>query len=126
MMNMKLIVLASAGMFLVMAPVSNHVWGDLAVKTDQVPAPALKPDQAAPKAQKTDEQITKEIKNEINSDTEFAQDAAKVNIATANGKVTLSGTVADEDTKDDVEATAKDIAGDNNVVNNIVVQEKKA
>ena len=34
----------------------------------------------------------------------------------------LSGIVGDQDTKADVEAVAKDVAGDNNVVNNIIVK----
>lgn len=114
MKNMKLIVLASAGLFLVMAPASHlQVWGDVGTnpQTEQVaPAP------------KKDIDITKEIKNEINSDKEFAIDAAKVDIKTEKGKVILSGIVGDQDTKADVEAVAKDVAGDNNVVNNIIVK----
>ena len=115
MMNMKLIALASAGLFLIMAPVSHHqIWGDDTINPQAADKVATVP--------KTDDQITKEIKDEINSDKEFAIDAAKVDIKTEKGKVILSGTVGDQDTKADVESVAKDIAGDNNVVNNIVVK----
>jgi osmotically-inducible protein OsmY len=120
MMNIKVIALASAGLFLIMAPVTHlHVWGEAVTPTDKVVT-----DKAAA-IPKDDKEITKDIKDEINSDKDFAKDTEKVDIKTVNGKVTLSGTVADEDTKADVEAVAKDYAGDNNVVNNIVVNEDK-
>lgn len=114
MKNMKLIALASAGLFLVVAPASHlQVWGDIATNPQSERVATIP---------KNDNDITKEIKNEINSDKEFAVDAAKVDIKTDKGKVILSGTVADQDTKADVEAVAKDVAGDNNVTNNIIVK----
>ncbi|QLH37496.1 MAG: BON domain-containing protein [Parachlamydiaceae bacterium] len=61
----------------------------------------------------------------MNEDKDFAQDASKVEIQTEKGKVTLKGTVPDQETKDDIEVVAKDIAGENNVINNIVVEAVK-
>lgn len=113
-MNLKIIVLASAGFFLIMTPASHsHLWG-----LESTTAPSEKV-AAVPK---NDADITKEIKDEINSDKEFEADAANVVIKTENGKVTLSGTVSDQDTKNDVEVVAKDFAGDDNVINDIVVK----
>lgn len=115
MMNIKLIALASAGLFLVMAPASHlQILGDQIINSQTEKDSTVTP--------KNDTEITKEIKDEINSDKEFAADTAKVDIKTENGRVILTGTVPDQDTKTDVEAVAKDIAGDNNVQNNIIVK----
>jgi hypothetical protein len=109
MMNKTLALSAFTGLILMTTPIwSNDVVNPQTDKVAVVP--------------KTDEQITKAIKDEINSDKDFATDAAKVEIKTEKGKVILSGVVEDQDTKADVESVAKDIAGDSNVVNNIVVK----
>lgn len=130
MMNMKLIALASAGLFLVMAPMSHlkAVDQDNAnpqAAQQQVGQPAVAPqapDQVAANAIKNDDQVAKEIKSEINSDQEFASVANNIDIKSENGKVTLSGTVGDATIKSDIEVIAKDVAGDNNVIDNIVVK----
>src|SRR5262249_48681959 len=117
MLNVKLIALFSAGLFLLVAPVFYHqVWGKDDVNLDA--------GKVAPVPQ-TDESITKNIKDQLSSDKEFAADAANVEIKTEKGKVTLSGTVKDKDTKEDIETVAKENAGDNNVTNNIVVEPEK-
>lgn len=117
MVNFKLIALVASGLFLLSTPALHpQIWGNEKVDV-QVNKSVTVP--------KTDEEIKKAIKDEINTDKEFAEDTNKVDIKIEHGKVTLTGTVADQDTKEDVEAVAKDIAGDNNVVNNIVVQEDK-
>lgn len=112
MINLKVLLLITASLFLTTAPTSSLIWSD-GVKT---------PSQVELTKQKSDQEITKAIKNEIQNDKDFAKDTSRVDIKTEQGKVTLSGSVSDADTKADVESVAKDIAGDNNVVNNIVVE----
>lgn len=140
MMNNKLIALAT-GILLITAPASNKIFSvdanqqpvqadKMQMSVEQVPSAQLNTDKnmsdkGDTAVQKSDDQILKEIKDEINSDKEFAADAAQIDIKVVNGKVTLSGTTNDQDVKSDVETTAKDIAGDNNVVNNIVLKADK-
>lgn len=116
MIKMKYIILASAGLFLTIAP-SNFVLGmdiTTAPKTDQI--------QIAKKSPMSDAEITKEIKKEISADKAFATNAPQIEVKTENGIVTLSGTVNDQASKFDAEAIAKDVAGDNNVVDIITVK----
>lgn len=127
MMNMKLIALASAGLFLVMAPVSHLPAVGMENPNPQAGqmGQAVVPqdtNKMAASPIKADDQIAKDIKNEINSDQEFASVANKIDIKAENGKVTLSGTVNDASLKADLEAIAKDVAGSNNVIDNIVVK----
>lgn len=116
MMNFKLIAFATAGLFLVIAPAAHHnqLFGNENKKSELATTP------------KSDEEITKQIKDKLSSDKDLAKDAAKVDVKTDKGMVTLSGTVSDEDTKEDVGDVAEDVAGNKNVTNNIVVEEQKA
>lgn len=114
MTRLKVLLLIMASLFLTTASPTSFVWSEGLKASTQ--AEVTKP--------KSDQEITKAIQDEIQSDKDFAKDASRVDIKTEQGKVTLSGSVSDSDTKADVESVAKDIAGDNNVVNNIVVENK--
>ena len=109
----KHILLASAGLFLIVTPVSSTFGNAFSQNAES--------HTLAKKAPMSDDEITKEIKQEIKNDKDFAA-ASDIQISTQNGIVTLSGTVKDDATKKDIDGIAKGVVGDNNVIDMILVK----
>jgi hyperosmotically inducible protein len=77
------------------------------------------------KNNKTDLDITKEIRKALVADKSLSSYAHNVKVITRNGKVTLKGPVRSEDEKKMVEAKAAEVAGATNITNQISVAPEK-
>ncbi len=64
--------------------------------------------------------LTANIRSQV-TDTEMSVAAQNVEIVTQNGKVTLSGDVANQQEKDRIEEIAVKVAGEGNVVNQLKI-----
>jgi osmotically-inducible protein OsmY len=76
------------------------------------------------KNNKTDLDLTKEIRKALVADKSLSTYAHNVKIVARDGKVTLKGPVRSEDEKKIVEAKAADIAGATNITNQVSVAPK--
>jgi len=72
-----------------------------------------------------DQQLADKIRNSLIQDQKLSDTAKNVEISTANGKVTLRGTVKTQAEKKAVEAKAREIAGAAEVENRLEVKKKK-
>jgi osmotically-inducible protein OsmY len=73
---------------------------------------------------RSDLDITKQIRQSIVDDQSMSSDASNVKVITQNGKVTLKGPVQSDDEKRAVEAKAAAIAGEANVSSQLTVKPK--
>jgi hyperosmotically inducible periplasmic protein len=76
------------------------------------------------KGNRSDTDITQQIRQAIMKDKSLSTYAHNVKIITQNGQVTLKGPVRSDDEKRAVEATATQIAGQNNVTSELAVKPK--
>ncbi|SRR5581483_11695381 len=76
------------------------------------------------KNNKSDLEITKEIRKALTADKSLSTYAHNVKIVTRDGKVTLKGPVRSAEEKQIIEAKAADIAGATNVTNQVSVAPK--
>lgn len=76
------------------------------------------------KNNKTDLEITREIRRSLMNDKSLSTYAHNVKIITQHGKVTLKGPVRSDNEKDAVEAKAVQVAGQNNVNDQMTVVPK--
>ena len=76
------------------------------------------------KNNRSDRDITKQIRQSIVSDKSLSTYAHNVKIVTQNGQVTLKGPVRSEDEKKTVEAKATEVAGENNVTSQLDIKPK--
>lgn len=76
------------------------------------------------KENRSDRDITADIRKAVMDDKELSTYAHNVKIVTRNGKVTLKGPVRSEDEKKAIEAKATQVAGAGNVSNSISVKPK--
>lgn len=76
------------------------------------------------KNNRSDEDITQQIRRAIMKDKSLSTYAHNVKIVTQDGQVTLKGPVRSEDEKKAIEAKATEIAGDNKVSNELDVKAK--
>jgi hyperosmotically inducible protein len=76
------------------------------------------------KNNRSDQDITKQIRQSIVSDKSLSTYAHNVKIVTQNGQVTLKGPVRSEDEKKTVEAKATEVAGENNVTSQLDIKPK--
>jgi hyperosmotically inducible protein len=74
---------------------------------------------------RTDRDITQQIRQSVMSDKSLSTYAHNVKIISQNGMVTLKGPVRSEDEKASIEAKAAQIAGQGKVTNELEVQPKK-
>ena len=74
------------------------------------------------KENRSDRDITQQIRRSIMKDKSLSTDAHNVKIVTENGQVTLKGPVRSEKEKRAVEAKAADVAGENNVSNELDIK----
>lgn len=76
------------------------------------------------KNNRSDEEITQQIRQAIMKDKSLSTYAHNVKIITQDGQVTLKGPVRSEDEKKAIEAKAAEIAGENKVTNELDVKAK--
>jgi hyperosmotically inducible periplasmic protein len=77
------------------------------------------------KVNRSDRDITQQIRKSIVSDKSLSTYGHNVKVITQNGMVTLKGPVRSEDEKKAVEAKAAEVAGADKVTNEIDVQPKQ-
>jgi len=77
------------------------------------------------KNNKADTDLTAQIRKSIMDDKTLSTAAHNVKIVTQDGKVTLRGAVNTQAEKDTVLSKAREIAGQDNVTDNVKVQAKK-
>lgn len=126
-----------------------HRWllplGSLALGTSLMAAPAVRqqdPQQPAPdntkrnkdqtdptadqqKMNPADRAITQKIRKAVHEDKTLSTYAHNIKIITQDGKVTLRGPVRSEDEKSNLQAKAAEIAGQDNVINQLEVAPPK-
>jgi hyperosmotically inducible periplasmic protein len=73
---------------------------------------------------RSDQDITQQIRQSITKDKSLSTYAHNVKIITQNGQVTLKGPVRSEDEKKTVEAKAKEVAGENKVTSQLDIKPK--
>lgn len=73
---------------------------------------------------RSDRDITQQVRKAIEADKTFSSYAHNVKVITENGQVTLKGPVRSEDEKRAVEAKAAAIAGDGKVSSELTVKPK--
>jgi hyperosmotically inducible periplasmic protein len=88
---------------------------------DQNPSEATADQQ---KDNRSDRDITKQIRRAIVQDKSLSTYAHNVKIITQNGQVTLKGPVRSDDEKRAVEAKAAEIAGENKVTSELDIKPK--
>jgi hyperosmotically inducible protein len=76
------------------------------------------------KENRSDRDITQQIRQSIMKDKSLSTYAHNVKIITQNGQVTLKGPVRSEDEKKTVEAKATEVAGENKVTSQLDVKPK--
>jgi osmotically-inducible protein OsmY len=73
---------------------------------------------------RSDREITQQIRKSITDDKTFSDYARNVKVITQNGQVTLKGPVRTDDEKNAIEEKAKAVAGDGNVISDLTVKPK--
>jgi hyperosmotically inducible protein len=76
------------------------------------------------KNNRSDREITQQIRKAIVKDKSLSTYPHNVKIITQNGQVTLKGPVRSDDEKRSIEAKAAEVAGDNNVTNQLDIKTK--
>jgi hyperosmotically inducible protein len=76
------------------------------------------------KDNRSDRDITQQIRKAIMNDKSLSTYAHNVKIVTQNGQVTLKGPVRSDEEKRTVEAKAAEVAGDNNVISKLDIKPK--
>ena len=74
------------------------------------------------KENRSDRDITQQIRQSIMKDKSLSTYAHNVKIITQNGQVTLKGPVRSESEKESIEAKATEVAGANNVTNDLDIK----
>jgi hyperosmotically inducible protein len=122
--------LALAGMAMLLTGTANL--GKAGAAQDSTPAadntkankePGKTADQQ--KENKSDRNITRQIRKALVADKSLSTYAHNVKIITTNGTVTLRGPVRTEDERSSIESKAKAIAGVNDVKNELTVVAKR-
>jgi len=117
-------------MFCVLSPMAAPI---AHAQDTQQPAPdntKKNKDQAPPTADQqkmnpTDRAITQKIRKAIHEDQSLSTYAHNVKIITQDGKVTLRGPVRSEDEKNNIQAKAVTVAGQDNVTNQLEIAPPK-
>jgi osmotically-inducible protein OsmY len=74
------------------------------------------------KENRSDREITKQIRQSIMQDKSLSIYARNVKVITQNGQVTLKGPVRSEDEKKTIEAKAAEVAGENKVTSELNIK----
>jgi hyperosmotically inducible protein len=94
-------------------------------KVNQRDQNANEPTADQQKDNRSDRDITQQIRQSIVKDKSLSTYAHNVKVITQNGQVTLKGPVRSDDEKQAVEAKAAEIAGQGKVTNRLDVKAKK-
>jgi hyperosmotically inducible periplasmic protein len=76
------------------------------------------------KDNRSDREITQQIRKAITNDKSLSTYAHNVKVITQNGQVTLKGPVRSDEEKRAIEAKATEIAGESKVTNNLDIKPK--
>jgi osmotically-inducible protein OsmY len=93
-------------------------------KVNQRDQNASEPTADQQKDNRSDRDITQQIRQAIVKDKSLSTYAHNVKIITQNGQVTLKGPVRSDDEKRAVEAKAAEVAGDNKVTSELAIKAK--
>jgi hyperosmotically inducible periplasmic protein len=93
-------------------------------KVNQRDQNANEPTADQQKNNRSDQDITQQIRQAIVKDKSLSTYAHNVKIITLNGQVTLKGPVRSDDEKRAVEAKAAEVAGENKVTSELAVKPK--
>ena len=88
-------------------------------KTNERDRAANEPTADQQKENRSDRDITQQIRQSIMKDKSLSTDAHNVKIITSNGRVTLKGPVRSEDEKKAIEAKAAEVAGESNITSEL-------
>ena len=77
------------------------------------------------KDNRSDREITQQIRKAITNDKSLSTYAHNVKVITQNGQVTLKGPVRSDEEKKAIEAKAAEIAGESKVTNELDIKPKK-
>ena len=88
-------------------------------KTNERDRAANEPTADQQKENRSDRDITQQIRQSIMKDKSLSTDAHNVKIITSNGRVTLKGPVRSEDEKKAIEAKAAEVAGESKVTSEL-------
>lgn len=77
------------------------------------------------KANRSDRDITQQVRKSIMADKSLSTYAHNVKVITQNGMVTLKGPVRSEEEKRAIEAKAAEVAGSDKITNEMDVKEKQ-
>ena len=91
-------------------------------KTNQRDRSANEPTADQQKENRSDRDITQQIRQSIVKDKSLSTYAHNVKVITQNGQVTLKGPVQSEDEKKAIEAMAAEVAGENKVSSELNVK----
>lgn len=91
-------------------------------KTNERDRRANEPTADQQKENRSDRDITQQIRQSIMKDKSLSTDAHNVKIITQNGQVTLKGPVRSEDEKKAIEAKAAEVAGENKVTSELNIK----
>jgi osmotically-inducible protein OsmY len=114
-MHINRFLLAAASLGFLAAPISSH----LQSAVDETPGKITTETKQMVPMQRTDEEITKGVKDAFAANRAFSP--FKIDVKSKDGVVTLTGNVDSEVTKLHLGKTAKTVAGVKEVVNDIVV-----
>ena len=88
-------------------------------KTNERDRAANEPTADQQKENRSDRDITQQIRQSIMKDKSLSTDARNVKVITSNGRVTLKGPVRSEDEKKAIEAKAAEVAGESKVTSEL-------
>jgi osmotically-inducible protein OsmY len=88
-------------------------------RTNERDRAANEPTADQQKENRSDRDITQQIRQSIMKDKSLSTDAHNVKIITSNGRVTLKGPVRSEDEKKAIEAKAAEVAGESKVTSEL-------
>jgi hyperosmotically inducible protein len=94
-------------------------------KTNERDRSANEPTADQQKENRSDRDITQQIRQSIMKDKSLSTDAHNVKIITQNGQVTLKGPVRSEDEKKAIEAKATEVAGENKVTSELQIKSQQ-
>ena len=94
-------------------------------KTNERDRSANEPTADQQRENRSDRDITQQIRQSIMKDKSLSTEAHNVKIITQNGQVTLKGPVRSEDEKKAVEAKAAEVAGENKVTSELNIKSQQ-
>jgi hyperosmotically inducible protein len=116
--------LLSSGVFALAQDTANQQTAPDNTKVNEQDRSKDEPTADQQKDNRSDLEITQQIRQSIMKDKSLSTYAHNIKIITQNGQVTLKGPVRSEDEKKTVETKAAEVAGENKVTNQLDVKPK--